>query len=150
MMPRDDLTVSPLNEENVAAAAALCAACFSSPWPESVYRRQIGEPRAVGLVCTDRDGRAAGFIFCDYVVDELTLNTLAVRPDCRRQGIAEMLYLQAEAAVSGICTVCYLEVRESNIPARKLYEKLGFVQNGYRPRYYHDPDEAAVLMEKRL
>lgn len=150
MTQRDDLRIEPLSEENVAAAAALCAECFSSPWPESVYRRQIGAPRAVGLVCMNRDGQAAGFIFCDYVVDELTLNTVAVAPHYRRQGIAEALFRQAVSQAAGICTVCYLEVRESNTAARRLYEKLGFVQNGFRPRYYHDPEEGAVLMEKRL
>ena len=49
-----------------------------------------------------------------------------------------------------MCTVCYLEVRESNTAARTLYESLGFVQTGYRPRYYSQPEEAAVLMTAQL
>lgn len=149
MMQRDDLTVSLLSAENVAGAAALCRECFSSPWPEAAYRRELSNPQSVGFVCTD-GAAVIGFIHCDFVLDELTLNTLAVRADYRRRGIARRLFAAAAEMVQGVCTVCYLEVRESNLAARRLYESLGFTQNGYRPRYYHDPEEAAVLMEKPL
>ena len=89
-------------------------------------------------------------IHCNYVLDELTLNTLAVDAAYRRQGIARRLWNAVAELTAGMCRVCYLEVRESNLPARTLYESLGFVQNGYRPRYYQQPEEAAVLMEKKL
>lgn len=149
MTQRDDLTFSLLSEENVAGAAALCRECFTTPWPESVYRRELQNPQSVGFVCTDGT-QVVGFIHCDFVLDELTLNTLAVSAEYRRRGIAGRLFAAAAEMVAGVCTVCYLEVRESNTPARRLYESLGFVQNGCRPRYYHDPDEAAVLMQKLL
>ncbi|MCR5306504.1 MAG: ribosomal protein S18-alanine N-acetyltransferase [Oscillospiraceae bacterium] len=149
MTQRDELAVSLLSAENVAGAAALCRECFTTPWPESVYRRELENPQSVGFVCTDGE-TVVGFIHCDFVLDELTLNTLAVRADYRRCGIAKRLFAAAAEMVSGVCTVCYLEVRESNLAARRLYESLGFRQNGFRPRYYHDPEEAAVLMEKPL
>ena len=84
------------------------------------------------------------------MLDELTLNTLCVDAAYRRQGIARRLWNAVTEMIQGVCTVCYLEVRESNDAARTLYESLGFVQNGYRPRYYSEPEEAAVLMEKQL
>lgn len=90
--------------------------------------------------------KAVGMIHCNFVADELTLNTLCVDERYRRRGIARKLWAMVTEMMQGVCTVCYLEVRESNLPARTLYESLGFVQNGYRPRYYSDPDEAAVLM----
>lgn len=144
-MPRAEYRIVRMDETNVCGAAQLAAGCFSHPWSEGAYRRDLAEPRCVLLVCMDGE-HVAGFIHCSYVLDELTLNTLAVDAAYRRQGIGRALWEQAAAQVREICHVCYLEVRESNLPARALYESLGFVQNGYRPHYYSDPDEAAVLM----
>ena len=149
MMQRADLQIALLSEDNVHSAAVLAAQCLSSAWPEAAYRRELGNPDSVGFVCTC-GGEAVGMIHCSMVLDELTLNALAVSPAYRRQGIAKALWAAVRGMTEGVCSVCYLEVRESNAPARRLYESLGFVQNGYRPRYYSDPDEAAVLMQCAL
>ena len=150
MMPRADaMQIELFSEDNIAGAAALAAKCFTTPWSEAIYRRELENPLSIGFVCTD-GGRVIGMIHCNYVLDELTLNTLAVDAAYRRQGIARRLWNAVAELTAGMCRVCYLEVRESNLPARTLYESLGFVQNGYRPRYYQQPEEAAVLMEKKL
>ena len=149
MMQRADLRIELFSPDNIHAAAELAKRCFSTPWSEDIYRRELENPQSVGFVCMD-GAQAAGLIHCNFVLDELTLNTLAVDAAYRRQGIARRLWAAASEMVQGICTVCYLEVRESNLPARTLYESLGFVQTGYRPRYYTKPDEAAVLMTCKL
>ena len=143
------LPIELMSEENVAAAAALAAACFTTPWSESIYRRELENPQSIAFVCMDGN-RATGFIHCSYVLDELTLNTLAVAEAYRRLGIARRLWQTVRELVTGVCTVCYLEVRESNLPAITLYQSLGFIQNGYRARYYQQPEEAAVLMAAEL
>ncbi|MBR5370923.1 MAG: ribosomal protein S18-alanine N-acetyltransferase [Oscillospiraceae bacterium] len=143
------MRIELMSEENVAAAAKLAAACFTTPWSEDIYRRELENPQSIAFVCMDGE-RAAGFIHCSYVLDELTLNTLAVAEDCRRKGIARKLWQTVRELVTGMCTVCYLEVRESNLPAITLYQSLGFAQNGYRARYYQQPEEAAVLMMAEL
>ena len=135
--------------ENIHGAAELAKACFTTPWSEEIYRRELENPQSVGFVWTE-NGRTVGMIHCNFVLDELTLNTLCVAPEYRRQGIAKRLWEAVCEMMQGVCTVCYLEVRESNLAARTLYESLGFVQNGYRPRYYSQPEEAAVLMQKDL
>lgn len=137
------------SEENIAGVAALAAACFTTPWSEAIYRRELMNPQSVGFAAV-ADGRVVGMIHCNYVLDELTLNTLAVAPEYRRKGLARRLWAAVREMMAGICTVCYLEVRESNLPAQTLYRSLGFAQNGYRPRYYSDPEEAAVLMAAPL
>lgn len=143
------MRIELMSEENVAAAAALAAECFTTPWSETIYRRELENPQSIAFVCMD-GSRAAGFIHCSYVLDELTLNTLAVAPENRRQGIARRLWETVRELVTGMCSVCYLEVRESNLPAITLYHSLGFEQNGYRARYYQQPEEAAVLMQCTL
>lgn len=141
----DSWEIAVFSEENIAGAAALAAKCFTTPWSETIYRRELENPRSIGFVCTD-GGKVIGFIHCNYVVDELTLNTLAVDEEYRRRGIAKRLWEEVRAMTEGFCTICFLEVRESNLPARKLYESLGFVICGYRAQYYHLPDEPALLM----
>lgn len=145
MTQRADRQILPMTEDNVHAACELLLRCFKAPWSESIYRRDLADPQSLALLCVE-NGAVIGFIHCSYVLDELTLNTLAVAPEHRREGIARALWSEMCEKMRAICRVCYLEVRESNLPARTLYESLGFVQNGYRPRYYSDPEEAAVLM----
>lgn len=149
MMPRDNLQIAMFAPDNIHAVAELTKRCFRSPWSEEIYRRELDNPQSVGFVCTDGE-RAIGMIHCNFVLDELTLNTLCVDAEYRRRGIAKRLWQAVLDMMQGVCTVCYLEVRERNLPARTLYESLGFKQNGYRPRYYSDPEEAAVLMMRNL
>ena len=149
MTQRADLPVELFSAENIHGVAELAKCCFSTPWSEDIYRRELENPQSVGFVCTD-GGRVVGMIHCNFVLDELTLNTLCVDPEYRRLGLAKRLWNAVREMMQGVCTVCYLEVRESNLPARTLYSSLGFVQNGYRPRYYSKPEEAAVLMEAKL
>lgn len=149
MMPKDNLQIEMFSSDNIHETAELTKRCFRSPWSEDIYRRELDNPQSVGFVCTDGT-KAVGMIHCNFVLDELTLNTLCVEEAYRRRGIAKRLWAAVCEMMQGVCTVCYLEVRESNLPARTLYESLGFEQNGYRPRYYSDPEEAAVLMQVNL
>ena len=149
MKQRAERKLELFSAENIGGVAALAAECFTTPWSEAIYRRELENPQSVGFVCTD-GGRVVGMIHCNFVLDELTLNTLCVAEPYRRQGIARQLWDAVRSMMQGVCTVCYLEVRESNLAARTLYESLGFVQNGFRPRYYSLPEEAAILMEAAL
>ena len=149
MTPRDELRTELFSGENLHAVSQLTKRCFKAPWSEEIYRRDLDNPQSVGFVCM-AGAEAVGMIHCNFVLDELTLNTLCVDEAYRRRGIARMLWNAVTEMMHGVCTVCYLEVRESNTPARTLYASLGFEQNGYRPRYYSDPEEAAVLMAVQL
>ena len=91
MMQRDDLRTELFSEENIHAAAELAKRCFSSPWSEEIYRRELENPQSVGFVCMCGE-RAVGMIHCNFVLDELTLNTLCVDAAFRRQGIARALF----------------------------------------------------------
>lgn len=128
-----------LNIENV---------CFSDPWSEDYFLRELRNPLCTILAAFDGD-TAAAFINVWYVAGELTINNIAVIESYRRRGIAERLinaaftlYPQAELAL--------LEVRASNTAAQKLYKKLDFIQTSIRKSYYSDPTEDALLMTKTL
>lgn len=90
------------------------------------------------------DGHVAGFAASRRVAEgESELLNLAVDPAFRRRGIARRLI---GALTSGHPGTLWLEVRESNLGARKLYESLGFCEAGRRPGYYPDSGEAALVM----
>jgi ribosomal-protein-alanine N-acetyltransferase len=88
----------------------------------------------------ERSGQPCGFLVSRDVAGESEVLNLATDAAYRRQGIATALLHSLEA------DDIFLEVRESNSVARKLYEKLGFVAVGTRPEYYDDPVETAVVM----
>jgi ribosomal-protein-alanine N-acetyltransferase len=73
---------------------------------------------------------------------EFEILNLAVDPEWRRKGVAKAL-LDHQLAHGG---VHFLEVRESNRVARKLYENMGFEVIGTRQNYYSNPEESAIVM----
>lgn len=149
MTQKDDCNIALMTEESVSQVAQIAAACFSTPWSEGAYQRELTNPQAITLVAFLKD-KAVGFVNCGFIADELTINALAVAPDYRRRGIGDALIHALFEWMNGVCTVCYLEVRESNLAAQQLYRSHGFTQNGYRAKYYEEPTEAAVLMIKQL
>jgi ribosomal-protein-alanine N-acetyltransferase len=81
------------------------------------------------------------------MVDEAHITTFAVHPAWRRQRVGERLLLAfLDIATDQGAHEATLEVRLSNLPARKLYEKYGFRPVGLRPRYYSDDHEDALIM----
>ena len=92
----------------------------------------------------DLDGRVAGFLVCrTLAADEAEVLSLVVDPVARRRGVAMLLMRGALESRPG---TWYLEVRESNWAARKLYRKLGFEDISVRSNYYQDTGETAVVM----
>ncbi len=90
------------------------------------------------------EGRIAGFVVSRQVGDqEREILNVAVHHDFRRLGIASELLRTELASHTG---VHFLEVRESNAPARHLYTRLGFQVVGARPQYYENPIETGIVM----
>jgi [ribosomal protein S18]-alanine N-acetyltransferase len=89
--------------------------------------------------------RVAGFAVARHTSpDELEILNVAVDPPFRRQGVARGLIGQLLAHFRG---TVYLEVRQSNLAARKLYHSLGFEVIGVRKDYYDSPGESAIVMK---
>ena len=119
--------------------------CFSLPWTREQLTAQLTDSMHVFLAAEDEEGRAVGYVGLMYVLDEGYISNVAVSPDRRREGIADMLLdeLRAEAENLSFLT---LEVRLGNVPAQSLYKKHGYVEVGRRKGYYSLPKEDAVLM----
>ena len=130
-------------QEDIPAIAALENACFSDPWPEDFIARRAENI----LVAAAEDGRMLGYAALSDVLDEGSLDSIAVDPAYRRRGAAGALLDAAlERCREKELAFVTLEVRAGNDAAIALYEKRGFVQAGRRTNYYERPREDAILM----
>ncbi len=122
-------------------------------WTQEAYnaiRRGDAPPRIV-LIAEDVDRKICGFVVARIVCDECELENIVVSASESRQGIGSALLeeLALAAREKGVKRI-FLEVRESNLPARHLYEKRGFNRDGGRTSYYSDPVENAILYSLTL
>lgn len=126
-----------------AAILALESGSFSNPWTPDSFDRILETP--VSRVYVARiDTRIVAFCACWLIEDELHINTLAVDPSRRRQGIARALLDHLLQQTGGRRAT--LEVRASNTAALALYRGLGFTVTARRPRYYEKPEEDALIL----
>ena len=120
---------------------------FRTPWPAHAYRTELETNRLATYLVARMDGRVVGYGGMWVMVDEAHITTFAVDPDLRRRRIGERILLALlDVASSRNAREATLEVRLSNLPARRLYEKYGFRPVGLRPRYYSDDNEDALIM----
>jgi ribosomal-protein-alanine N-acetyltransferase len=126
---------------------AVDAATFDRPWTRAMYEWEWTHSDVARFyVARSRDtvvAYCAGWV----IFDELHVNNLAVDPAWRRRGVASRLltYVLAAAEAEGAARAT-LEVRRSNEPARRLYERFGFVYAGVRTAYYREPVEDALVL----
>jgi len=132
-------------------------ASFSTPWTRKMFEVELGQ-NPFGYLYVARpaedQGEQGSFIgyVCFWVVfEEFRLMTLAVEPSARRRGFGRALLRHAMALgrAQG-ATRALLEVRASNAAALQMYEQEGFQQAAVRTRYYANPVEDAILMEREL
>lgn len=126
---------------------------FSMPWHKESFIEMIEHKDALYLVVEDKNnpGRVIACCGMRHIVGEGDISNVVVHPDFRKCGIAYAMLtelLSRSQEKYGI-TAYTLEVRCSNAGAIRLYEKLGFVNEGIRKNFYEEPVEDAVIMWKR-
>lgn len=165
--------IAPLTLADLDVIMALERICFKKdPWTRRMYVNDLTEnelatyltlrlpadaaaaaarqQREVGGQ-TVADGRAADSSILAYggfwlLVDEAHIATIATRPEWRGCGLALYLMLALlDAAMARGARTSTLEVRADNLPARRLYEKLGYAEAGRRRRYYRDGEDGVLM-----
>ena len=119
-------------------------------WSRESYISLAEKSDSLSLVL-DTDAEITGFMIGRRLVDQAEVLNLAVRMKYRGKGQGTAL-LAAALEYFTRCGVksIYLEVRQSNTPAIAFYERHGFAKTGFRKAYYRNPDEPAVIMERKL
>lgn len=141
------LRIEPMTVEDLDAVQRIERASFSSPWPPDAYRSEIEGNRLATYLVARFGDHVVGYGGMWLMVDEAHITTFAIHPGWRRRRIGERLLLAfLDMAVDRAAHEVTLEVRLSNLAARRLYEKYGFRPVGLRPRYYSDDGEDALIM----
>ena len=145
----DRWLIRPAEPSDADAVATAERICFSDPWTLGSIRDLFRSATNLGLVAvdSDRDGRIAGYLFARTIAGEGEILNLAVLPEGRRRGIGRRLLEVglAELTDRGVVAV-FLEVRQSNQAAQRLYRSVGFEIVGVRPDYYRSPREDALVL----
>lgn len=148
---RMHVRIVPMNGDHLDEVAELERICFSVPWSRNMLAEELDNQLAAFLVALDDSGRVAGYAGLHVVLDEGYITNIAVRPDCRKQGVASrLLQVFLNFAEGNQLAFLTLEVRTSNYDAIALYGSRGFRSVGRRKNYYEHPREDAIIMTKEF
>ena len=143
--------IVPMTADHLDEVAELERLCFSVPWSRNMLAEELENALSAMLVALDDQGHVAGYAGLQVILDEGYITNVAVRPDCRRRGVAgQILQVFLDFAQAQNLAFLTLEVRDSNAPAAALYASLGFAQIGLRKNYYQHPKEDARILRKEL
>ena len=123
---------------------------FSTPWSRDSMEQDLSNPVATYLVA-EEEGQIRGYVGVWQVVDEGQITNVAVDKEYRGQGIgARLVESLVNHAKSNNLHILLLEVRQSNLPAQKVYSNKGFNQIAVRKNYYQHPKEDAIIMSLEI
>ena len=144
--------IRAIREEDVRQIHEIETLCFPMPWSEESILHDVKENVvARWLVMDDGEGRVLAYAGMWFVLDEAHVCNVAVHPDCRRLGYGrKIMEALMQLAMDNSMSMMTLEVRRSNLAAQNLYHACGFLDVGYRKRYYEDNKEDALIMYKEF
>ena len=157
MIP-NGIRIRPLGPLDLPAAVHIHRDAFGAEaWDARAIAEIMAMPGAAGRIAIDSalgDHRPLGFSLMLLVANDAELLTLAVAHPARRHRVGmalveDFLDIGTEAGAAN----AFLEVAEDNLPAQRLYARLGFRQEGVRRDYYRRPGNrrvAAHLLRRRL
>ena len=138
--------IRPAAEPDIPRIVEIEKSSYANPWKEDLFIQALGADGKY-LFVDEQNGGLAGYIVFEPVLDEGHITNLVVDKEYRGRGIAsgllnKVLGLAEELSVDSI----FLEVRDSNEAAKKLYSKFGFKQVGRRKGYYSSVNEDALIL----
>lgn len=140
-------TIRRMTLEDVSQVHAIELANFPTPWSEQSFIDEMTKNVCARYMVAEEDGEILAYAGAWMVLDEGHITNIAVAAEHRGRGIGKAVTeaLKQYAANLGV-DYMMLEVRRSNLVAQSMYKKLGFIELGYRKRYYEDNGEDALLM----
>jgi ribosomal-protein-alanine N-acetyltransferase len=146
-----DVRIVPMAFAHLEQAVEIERLSFSDPWTRGMFRSELELGDLSFARAAVEGDHLVGYLLAILIPEEAHLGNIAVHPDARRRGIAQMLLddLLSAAAREGVKRVT-LEVRETNQIARKFYYDNDFIDVAIRKNYYRNPMEDAIVMLRSL
>jgi ribosomal-protein-alanine N-acetyltransferase len=120
---------------------------FSQPWTFESFFNEISNNNLAYYFVIEKDNEIIGYLGMWKIIDEGHITNIAIDKEYRKMGYGHILvYESIEFMKNDGVTSFTLEVRVTNNPAIKLYEKMGFTRAGIRKKYYQDNGEDALIM----
>jgi len=148
--PRKGIKILPATLSHANDIHSIELESFADPWSVSSIEHEISNEYSTCLVALD-DSLIVGHVSMRHIINEGHINNIAVSKAYRQQGVASLiLHALINKAIRHEMIGLTLEVRVSNHAAIALYQKFGFITEGYRKNYYSMPSEDAAIMWKIL
>lgn len=145
------IEIRPMRVGDSDAVAAMEQAIFTNPWSKDSIREVLEKKTAIRGLVGEVEKCMAGYAFYWIAADEMHIANIAIDEKYRRRGYGEkMLERMLSDGLNNGVRFAVLEVRESNLPAIKMYEKHGFGIEGVRRNYYTDNGENALIMTAEI
>lgn len=141
----ETLTIERMTEAHLPEVMRIEREVFMPGWSEEAFRNDLRNPAALYLILR-LNGKIVAYAGMWMVIDEAHITNVAVKPEYRGRNFAKRLIhrLLSIARERG-CVKAFLEVRISNTPAQKLYEKFGFRPVAVRAKYYDNAEDALIM-----
>jgi ribosomal-protein-alanine N-acetyltransferase len=140
--------IRPVLRQDYATLSERLPALLPGDWSMTALEASPYQQRV--LVSRDDMAQVLGFAEYYHVLDECHLLDIAIWPELQSRGLGRhLLEAVLEEARHDGCTQCLLELRRSNVAARALYQRLGFIEVGSR-RDYYPPLETGGAREDAL
>jgi len=141
------VTISNMEIQDLDLIANNLETDFDDFWNYNVFKAELTNGNSKYLVAKI-DNKIVGFAGIIPVLDEADISNIVIHKNLRNQKIGSLLFeALIDLAISLNLKTLNLEVRESNIPAIKLYEKYGFKTCGIRKNYYKNTENAILMMK---
>ncbi|MFI5034650.1 MAG: ribosomal protein S18-alanine N-acetyltransferase [Acidimicrobiales bacterium] len=146
-----DWRIRPAERRDVPALLEIEQAQFPEPWTRGMLLDELAQPETRRYTVAVEGGRVVGYLGVMFVLDELHVTTLGVRPSDEHRGVATSLLDDAwsDARTRGVARAS-LEVAVSNRRAQRLYYRYGFTPVGVRKNYYPATGEDALVLWAEL
>lgn len=143
----DAFFLRPARTDDLPRIASIESAVFATPYSEDALSSMMSTSYHRVIVLVDQNDVVVGYLLGTSIPPEGELMRVAVTPNRRRMGGgAKLIRAFLEKLSEEGNTVCFLDVRESNLPAQSLYASFGFQAVGRRAAYYRLPTEDAIEM----
>jgi ribosomal-protein-alanine N-acetyltransferase len=147
----DILNLRPMTMADLSAVLGIEQQAYSFPWSYGIFADCLKH----GYSCWvyEMDQIVIAYAAVMFSLDEMHLLNICVHPQYHGQRLGSRLLKTLEAIGKGVnADTCFLEVRQSNFPAIRLYLNAGFNEVGLRKNYYQalHGREDAIVMAKTL